>query len=362
MLEPGGSDGERDSRFGSGETTSTGGRVGAAPPLSREEELHFAQLLQSSREAFVAELSRLPRAILAELLDGAPRGPRSGSRWPLRRIDLCCERLAELDDPGEPALAETFRRLRAHKIRIDRARNALIVSNLALVTHVARQFDARSVGFADLFQEGTIGLITAVERFEWERGHKFSTYAYWWIRNSISKAIANQAALIRLPLHVRARLRRYHRVREELRSQLGRRPTAREVARRLGLTVHQLSQLVGVTREPQPLENHGSEEDGAGPLGQVADENSPSPLDTTLDRELHTRLSEALDALNPREREVLERRFGMNGRSTQTLEELGHVFKLSRERVRQIERRGLAKVNSAPGIRELSPRPGDQPA
>jgi RNA polymerase sigma factor (sigma-70 family) len=248
-------------------------------------------------------------------------------------------------------LTATFKTAREHKRHVDHARDALILANLRLVVHIAKKYLNHGISFMDLIQEGNIGLMKAVEKFEYERGNKFSTYAYWWIKQAIERAIADKARIIRIPVHVNEKIKKIARVARELGETLGRKPTPPEIAKKLRMPVAKVEEILGVVQEPQALEDLSADDDSPGLLRFVADPNAVSPLERTVDRELREKIEATLRVLNPREEEIIRLRFGIGRDMPYTLEEIGRVMGLSRERVRQIEATALKKIQRTRQLR-----------
>ena len=297
--------------------------IGKVPLLSAEEEIDLAQKME---EGNVAQ----------------------------EKIVILKKRIEESEDEAEIAdLKEEIKTLQKDVDAGADAKKRLAEANLRLVVSIAKRYVGRGMLFLDLIQEGNLGLIKAVEKFDYRKGYKFSTYATWWIRQAITRAIADQARTIRIPVHMVETINKLIRVSRQLLQELGREPSPEEIAEEMGMPVERVREILKISQEPVSLETPiGEEEDSH--LGDfIKDDNVPVPADAAAFTLLKEQLEEVLGTLTEREQKVLTLRFGLEDGRARTLEEVGKEFNVTRERIRQIEAKALRKLRHPSRSRKL---------
>lgn len=311
--------------------------IGKIPLLSAEEEVILAKRIEDAEAEFMKAIPEIAKK---------------------KDVDPVYEKAAKFISKGikknpsieasKKRINEKDKRFLSEKMKLGmEAKHLLTTANLRLVVSIAKNYLKRGLDLLDLIQEGNLGLMRAVDKFEYRKGFKFSTYATWWIRQAITRAIADQARTIRVPVHMIETINKLSKISSQLAAKLGRKPTPKEIADEMGLSIQKVNEIIKIAQKPQSLEAPIGDESDASSLSDIiADEYTASPQELATWSYLKKQINEILGNLSDRERKVLELRFGLRDGVARTLEEVGHEFNVTRERIRQIEAKALRRIKS----------------
>lgn len=345
--------------------------AGAASKMSFEEKIRILKQIKSHVStdpirAYLQEIGKIPllsaeeEVILAKRIEDAEAEfmkiiPEIAKK---KDVDPVYEKAAKFINKGikknpsieasKKRINEKDKRFLSEKMKLGmEAKHLLTTANLRLVVSIAKNYLKRGLDLLDLIQEGNLGLMRAVDKFEYRKGFKFSTYATWWIRQAITRAIADQARTIRVPVHMIETINKLSKISSQLAAKLGRKPTPKEIADEMGLSIQKVNEIIKIAQKPQSLEAPIGDESDASSLSDIiADEYTASPQELATWSYLKKQINEILGNLSDRERKVLELRFGLRDGVARTLEEVGHEFNVTRERIRQIEAKALRRIKS----------------
>jgi RNA polymerase primary sigma factor len=309
---------------------------------SLSEKLKAVDKLETSRQELDAVLAGV---------EGKKEG--EGLKLRINNIGTLLRYHKKESDLDSQKLRKTLQTIAEGRQISDRAKKKLVSSNLRLVVSIAKKYSNYGLQFLDLIQEGNIGLMTAVDRFEYQRGYKLSTYAHWWIRQGITRAIADQARTIRIPVHMIEVINKLNRVSRNLVQEKGREPTGEEIAKKMDLPVYKVHKIMKIAQMPVSLETPMREGEESKLSDFIEDKDTLSPVDEVISIDLREKIEEALKAHTQREVGILKMRFGLGSGNEHTLEEVGQQYKVTRERIRQIEEKAIRKLKHSSHGREL---------